>query len=95
MTKHPHGSWTLIEPKRIRVEMPGVSFMGNIPPNQSDFIMRTGRRWGYWTLNARDKVVLYNPTPCIHHTEEGRCGIYDERPRVCKVYFCRRHPIIF
>lgn len=96
LTKYPHGSWTLIEPKRIRVEMPpGFVFMGNIPQDQSEFIMRTGRRWGYWVLNERGKVVLYNPTPCIHLLEDNSCGIYDDRPRVCKAYFCGRHPIIF
>lgn len=70
------------------------SFIGNIPPNQSEFIMVTGRRWGYWTVNDRGKVVLYNPTPCIHHDDETQCGIYLERPRVCRTYFCGRHPIL-
>ncbi len=96
--KYPHGPWTLIsdvgEEGRIRVEMPGFMFIGNIPPDQTEFIIRTGRRWGYWTLNARDKVVLYNPTPCIHHGEDSKCRIYEDRPRVCRVYFCGRHPII-
>ena len=93
MAKYPHGGWAMIKENRIRVEMPGFSFIGNIPPDQSEFIMRTGRRWGYWTVNARGKVVLYNPTPCIH-LEDNKCGIYEDRPRVCRVYFCGRHPII-
>ncbi len=92
--KYPHGPWTLIEEKRIRVEMPGFSFIGNIPQDQTDFITQTGRRWGYWVLNNQDRLILYNPTPCIHQTEDSKCGIYDERCRVCRVYFCGRHPII-
>ncbi len=93
--KHPHGSWYLMEEKgQIRVQMPNFSFIGNIPPEHMEFIVRTGRRWGYWVLNVREKVVLYNPTPCIHLTEDKRCAIYEERPHVCQIGSCRRWPII-
>jgi len=94
--KYPHGAWALKEERQILLQMPDYSFTGNIPSDQSEYILKTGRHWGYWVLNARGRVVLYNPTPCIHLGEDNLCGIYDDvemtRPRVCKVYFCRRHP---
>lgn len=91
---YPHGSWTLIEELRIRIEMPpGFSVIGRIPDTTSEFLMRTGRRWGYWVLNERGKVILYNPTPCIHLRDDGLCNIYDDRPAVCETYFCKRYPI--
>ncbi|MCK4266699.1 MAG: YkgJ family cysteine cluster protein [Thermoplasmata archaeon] len=91
--KYPHGSW-IVEEERIRLQMPGFFFKGTVPKNQLEFITRTGRSWGYWVLNARDKVALYNPTACIHLMEEDRCAIYEERPRACVAYFCGRHPVI-
>jgi len=92
--KYPHGSWILNEDRKLTVQMPGYMFMGSIPPVQTEYINRTGRHWGYWILNARGEVVLYNPTPCIHLTEDKLCGIYEDRPRFCREYFCRRHPIL-
>ena len=94
LAKYPHGSWIMKEDRQIMVQMPGYVFMGSIPPVQTEYINRTGRYWGYWVLNARGEVVLYNPTPCIHLTEDKICGIYEERPRFCKEYSCRRHPIL-
>lgn len=99
-TKYPHGSWEMKEDGQITVQMPGYRFRGSIPANQnqefrtSEFIMKTGRSWGYWVLNVHGTVVLYNPTPCIHFTEENLCGIHDDRPSVCKSYYCRRYPIL-
>ena len=95
MVKYPHGSWMMENPGMVAVSMPGFSFSGNIPPSQTDYIMRTGRNWGYWVLNAHGHVVLYNPTPCIHYLPEDKlCGIYETRPGVCREYFCRRHAVI-
>lgn len=95
--KYPHGSWVMKEERVISLQMPGYSFTGNIPHDQNEYIMKTGRHWGYWVLNARGRIALYNPTPCIHLGEDNLCAIYDEaemtRPRACKVYFCRRHPV--
>lgn len=94
MVKYPHGSWVMEDPGHIAVSMPGFTFTGNIPPSQTDYIMRTGRNWGYWVLNTHDQIVLYNPTPCIHLTDDKLCGIYENRPLVCREYYCRRHPIL-
>jgi len=92
--KYPHGSWILNEDRQLTVKMPGLSFTGSMPPVHIEYINRTGRHWGYWVLNARGNVVLYNPTPCIHLTEDKTCGIYENRPRACVAYSCRRHPIL-
>lgn len=92
--KYPHGSWVMEEDSKITIWMPGYRFGGNIPADQTEYIMKTGRHWGYWVLNVHEKVVLYNPTPCIHLTEDKLCGIYEDRPHVCKIYFCRRYPIL-
>lgn len=93
--KYPHGFWVLMPENRLKVQMPGFFFFGNIPSDQREFITVTGRTWGYWVLNKkRGKPVIYTPTPCIHLTDENKCEIYEERPRVCKVYFCGRYPII-
>ncbi len=92
--KYPHGSWILNENRQIMMQMPDYMFGGNIPPDQAEYIMKTGRHWGYWVLNAHGNVVLYNPTSCIHLTEDKLCGIYEDRPHVCKNTFCRRHPIL-
>lgn len=91
---YPHGSWNLTEKDKLFIGMPGFNFIGICPPKQIDFLRRTDRTWGYWVLNPRGKVVLYNPTPCTHLQEDGLCDTYDDRPRVCSVYFCRRYPII-
>ena len=97
--KYPHGFWHLREEGRIEVRMPNFYFIGLCPPAQAEFLTVTSRTWGYWVLNARGKVVLYNPVPCIHLAEENQCAIYEEeqggpRPRVCQMYYCRRWPII-
>jgi Fe-S-cluster containining protein len=92
--KHPHGSWNLTEEDKLYVGMPGFSFIGICPPKQAEFLRVSGRTWGYWVLNEREKVVVYNPTPCIHIQDDGLCAIYEDRPEVCESYFCRRYPII-
>uniref|UniRef100_A0A6M3M4H2 Putative zinc-or iron-chelating protein n=1 Tax=viral metagenome TaxID=1070528 RepID=A0A6M3M4H2_9ZZZZ len=92
--KYPHGSWVMKEKGKILVQMPGYSFTGNIPEAQTEYIMETGRPWGYWVLSKQGQIALYNPTPCVHLSEEGLCGIYEIRPRACKMYSCRRHPIV-
>lgn len=93
--KYPHGFWEKSEQEnRIRVGMPGFSFTGVIPADQAEYLSITGKNWGYWVLNSKGKVVLYNPMPCIHLTEDKRCDIYEERPQICRVYSCRRWPII-
>lgn len=92
--KYPHGSWNLNEKDNLRVAMPGFSFIGICPPKQVEFMKGTGRTWGYWRLNVNGKIVLYNPTPCIHFGDDGLCEIYENRPEVCEPYFCRRYPVI-
>ncbi len=92
--KDPHGFWRLVEKRRIKIQMPDFLFVAIGPPNLIEFLTITGRTWGYWVLNQNEEIVLYNPIPCIHLTEDRRCAIYEERPKVCKPYFCRRHPII-
>ena len=91
--KYPHGSWNLSVKDKLRITMPGFLFIGICPPKQNEFLRGTGRTWGYWVLNERGKVVLYNPTPCIHLQDDGLCGTYDDRPRACGTYFCRRYPL--
>lgn len=93
-TKYPHGAWHLVEGKsQIRIQMPGFVVMGNIPAKQEEFLRVTGSTWGYWVLSGKS-VVIYNPVPCIHLTEDKRCAIYEERPQVCRNYSCGRWPII-
>lgn len=100
--KYPHGSWIMEEGEntsstspshQISLQMPGYRFTGNIPVVQAEYMTKAGRHWGYWVLNATGKVALYNPTPCIRLVE-GMCEIYEDRPQVCKEYFCRRHAVI-
>jgi len=90
--KYPHGSWNL-EKEKFRVSMPGFYFFGNCPPPQTEFLRVTGRTWGYWVLNEKDQIIIYNPTPCIHLKTDGLCAIYHSgRPVVCGSYFCKRYP---
>ena len=89
--KYPHGSW-IMEGGQISRQMPGYAFTGNIPVDQAEYMTKAGRHWGYWVLNAAGKVAVYNPTPCIHLVD-GKCAIYEDRPSICKKYFCRRYPI--
>ena len=38
------------------------------------------------------KVVIH--TACIHYNKEERlCGIYDDRPKLCRIYCCNRHTV--
>jgi len=93
--KYPHGSWNLMEDEdRFRISMPGFYFFGNCPPPQAEFLRVTERTWGYWVLNEKDQIIIYNPTRCVHLQEDGLCAIYDSgRPEVCGGYFCKRYPI--
>jgi len=89
--EYPHGSWDLTEDDELRMKMPGASFTGMRQPEQAEFLRLTGRAWGYWVLKG-GQVVLYNPTSCIHLSEDNLCEIYDDRPETCQAYSCRRFP---
>ena len=94
LVKYPHGSWDLMDENKLRLAMPGISFIGLIPPNHTEFLKITGRTWGYWVLNEKGKIILYCPTTCIHLKDDGLCAIYEKgRPQVCNPYFCKRYPI--
>lgn len=102
---YPHGYWVLIDFK-IHCYMPLWSkksqsnllhFDGYLPREHMDFLSRTGRRHGYWVLNnENDKIVVYNPVPCIHFVKDinmiASCAIYKDRPKVCRDYICGRYP---
>lgn len=97
-----HGNWILLK-NRLRCALPirvdeneykEFIFSGLLPPDHLEFLEVTGRFHGYWVLNENDRIVVYSPVKCIHLTDEGLCGIYMDRPRVCQVYICRRYPVI-
>jgi len=101
---YPHGYWVLIE-RKIHCYMPVWSkqdesnllhFDGFLPDKHIEFLIRTGRRHGYWVLDTEnDKILVYNPVPCIHLVDEGEathCDIYEDRPQVCVDYTCERYP---
>lgn len=103
LSANPHGYWVLSYDKQFRgfmptwgdPEKPILSFNGTLPSQHIDFLIRTGRRHGYWILNKQtDEIVVYCPGPCVHLTADGLCGIYQNRPEICKAYSCRRFPFV-
>lgn len=107
LNENPHGYWVLMDDGKLAGYMPiwvksakapMLSFDGPLPKEHIDFLMRTGRRHGYWVLAKEiDEIVIYNPAPCHHFVDNKlgptSCAIYFNRPEICKMYSCRRYPI--
>ena len=99
--KYPNGYWVLLEGK-LHCYMPTWApkegeaklfhFDGKIPESHVDFCWRSGRTHGYWVLDSEGKIVIYCPTACQHLTEDDLCGIYKDRPLICREYLCGRYP---
>ena len=103
LAKYPHGYWVLVQDKII-LYMPfwskkqngSLDFEGNLPDKHIEHLTKTGRMHGYWVLSGSDKILVYNPVPCVHLIKDGElyaCAIYEDRPQVCKDYSCGRYPI--
>lgn len=69
-------------------------FSGDLPRPYLDFLNTTGRRHGYWVMQSDGKIVVYSPSPCEHLEDDGLCGIYEERPQICRNYTCGRYPVM-
>jgi len=94
----PHGNWAVVE-GALKLTMPlgegrAFFFKGDLPPNHLEFHLVTGRHHGYWVLNKEGMVVNYSPVSCIHLDEDMMCDIYETRPRVCRMYYCGKYPIL-
>jgi len=103
-SKFPNGYWVLMDEGKLSCYMPlwddpkskMLSFDGPLPQEHVDFLMRTGRRHGYWVLaRETDEMVVYTPVPCVHLIEgpPTSCAIYGDRPEICRMYSCKRYPI--
>jgi len=98
--KYPHGYWVAMD-NRIYCYLPFWDgrkmrmwhFHGPLLRKQVDFLVTTGRRHGYWIMRGRI-ATIYSPTPCQHLQQDNLCAIYKERPKVCRDYMCRRHPVL-
>ena len=107
ISKAPHGHWLLTPEGKFAGYMPAfkgkemevIRFEGPIPEKHVKFLMRTGRRHGYWVLTkGTDEIVVYYPVACIHWVDHGpeelaECLIYEDRPEFCREYICRRYPV--
>lgn len=96
----PHGYWVLTDKLQCYMPVrPGepdaqiFHFEGNLPEGHVDYCVTAGRRWGYWVLEEKDKVVVYSPVKCIHLVDENVCDIYEDRPDICRAYQCGRYPV--
>lgn len=103
LAKYPHGYWVLVQDKII-LYMPfwskkqngSLDFEGNLPDKHIEHLTKTGRMHGYWVLDKNDKILVYNPVPCVHLIKDGdlyACAIYEDRPQVCRSYICGRYPV--
>jgi Fe-S-cluster containining protein len=96
--REPHGWWVLVdEGLRLTMLLEGGEtfwFKGKLPPAHLEFHKVTGRHHGYWVLNKEGMIVCYSPVSCIHLNDEMRCDIYEDRPRVCRMYYCGKYPIL-
>jgi len=36
------------------------------------------------TIETKEGTIYLMPQPCQHQLEDGKCGIYDTRPQLCK-----------
>jgi len=44
-------------------------------------------------ISETDTHVIYlQKTPCQHSQEDGKCGIYEDRPRLCREFPLRNLP---
>lgn len=104
LNKFPNGYWVLTDGGKLCGYMPlwdnpksnMLSFDGPLPEGHIDFLTRTGRRHGYWILaKETEEMVIYTPVPCVHliNGDPASCGIYENRPEICKNYSCRRYPL--
>ena len=98
--KRPHGYWVLMDKLHCYMPIkPGTEkqtqfhFEANLPELHVEFCRRTGRTWGYWVLDAEDKVVIYCPIECQHLAENNECTIYPDRMQICREYMCGRYPV--
>lgn len=99
----PHGAWLLIDdeirigmpvfPEKSKGDLSQFSFTGLLPPSHLEWLRFTGRRHGYWRLVSLNRVVIYSPVDCIHLTEEILCDDYENRPQLCREYYCGKYPL--
>ena len=78
--------------KPVDGKIPMLDFKGNLEKDVIEFLKATRRRHGYWVLNKNDDIVVYSPSYCGQLVGKNRCKIYNNRPKVCRNYFCGRHP---
>lgn len=95
----PHGHWfivgngmKIVMPVFSKGEIIPFSIEGDLPPSHMEWLRYTGRRHGYWRLTSMDRMVIYSPVDCIHLTKEKLCRDYKNRVKMCKDYFCGKHP---
>jgi Fe-S-cluster containining protein len=67
-----------------------------VPDGQRDHAERRSLRvrCGGTTAHVAITFAVYNPATCRYLTEDKRCGIYDRRPLVCRIYPIEINPHI-
>lgn len=55
-----------------------------LPPDKLEFLRIRGTAREVTTPDGRVVTALLIPHRCQHLTSDGRCGIYETRPQICR-----------
>ena len=75
-----------------------MRFTGPIGEDYYQFHKVSNRRQGYWVIAPDNWILLYSPNKCVNllYDKDGlaMCKVYENRPKICRGYFCGRYPVI-